>query len=47
MTKLRPLPTTGARTGILEALAFFRDPNFAKRRFDRLGNVFETSMLGQ
>ena len=47
MTKLRPLPTTGARTGILEALAFFRDPNFAKRRFDRLGNVFETSLLGQ
>ncbi len=47
MTKLHPLPTTGARTGILEALAFFRDPSFAKRRFDRLGNVFETSMLGQ
>ncbi len=47
MSKLRPLPTTGAFTGILEALAFFRDPSFAKRRFDRLGNVFETSMLGQ
>ncbi len=47
MSKLRPLPTTGALTGILEALAFFRDPSFAQRRFDRLGNVFETSMLGQ
>ncbi len=47
MAKLRPLPTTGAVTGIFEALAFFRDPSFAKRRFTRLGNVFETSMLGQ
>ncbi|WP_320674054.1 cytochrome P450 [Prochlorococcus sp. MIT 1341] len=47
MSKLRPLPTTGALSGIFEALAFFRDPSFAKRRFDRLGNVFETSMLGQ
>ncbi len=47
MSKLRPLPTTGALTGILEALAFSRDPSFAQRRFDRLGNVFETSMLGQ
>ncbi len=44
---LRPLPTTGAVTGIVEAMAFFRDPSFAKRRFERLGNVFETSMLGQ
>ena len=44
---LRSIPTTGAITGILEALAFFHDPAFAKRRFDRLGNVFETSMLGQ
>ncbi len=47
MSKLRPLPTTAALTGIFEALAFFRDPNFAKSRFDRLGNVFETSILGQ
>ncbi len=47
MSKFRSLPTTGALSGMLEALAFFRDPNFAKRRFDRLGNVFETSMLGQ
>ncbi len=44
---LHPLPTTGALTGILEALAFFRDPAFAKKRFDHLGNVFETSMLGK
>ncbi|KGG14185.1 MULTISPECIES: cytochrome P450 [Prochlorococcus] len=47
MPKLRPLPTTGALTGILEALEFFRDPNFARRRFDQLGNVFATSMLLQ
>ncbi len=49
MTKpvLHPLPTTGAITGTLEALAFFRDPLFAKKRFNRLGNIFETSMLGQ
>ncbi len=44
---LRQLPTTGAISGILEAFAFFRDPSFAKRRFERHGNVFETSMLGQ
>ncbi len=43
----RPLPKTGALTGILEALEFSRNPDFAKRRFDRLGNIFETSMLGQ
>ena len=47
VSKLHPLPTTGALTGIFEALAFFRDPAFAKKRFDRLGNVFQTSMLGQ
>ena len=43
----RPLPSTGARSGVLEALAFFRDANFASRRFKQLGNVFETSLLGQ
>jgi hypothetical protein len=43
----RALPTTGSLTGIFEALEFFRDPAFAKRRFDRYGNVFETSMFGQ
>ncbi len=45
--ELRPLPSTGALSGILEALAFFRDPSFARRRFERYGNVFETIMLGQ
>ncbi len=43
----RPLPTTGAVTGLLEALAFFRDPAFAQRRFERFGNVYETRLLGQ
>jgi len=46
-SSLRTLPTTQAKSGILEALSFFRDPAFAKKRFDRYGNVFETSMLGQ
>ena len=32
---------------MLEALAFFRDPHFASRRFAQLGNVFETRLLGQ
>jgi hypothetical protein len=43
----RPLPRTGARSGALEALAFFRDPDFARRRFERHGDVFETMLLGQ
>jgi hypothetical protein len=43
----RPLPSTGALTGVLEALAFFRDGDFAQRRFDRLGNVYQTRLLGQ
>lgn len=43
----RPLPRTGAVSGILETLAFFRDPGFAERRFDRHGDVFETVLLGQ
>ena len=43
----RPLPRTGAVTGVLEALAFFRDADFAARRFARFGNVFETRLLGQ
>jgi cytochrome P450 len=42
-----PLPTTGAVTGLVETLAFFRDPDFALRRFERHGNVFETVLLGQ
>lgn len=44
---VRPLPTTGAVSGVLEALAFFREPEFAQRRFEQFGDVFETSLLGQ
>ena len=43
----RPLPSTGASSGVLEALAFFRDPQFASRRFEQFGAVFETKLLGQ
>jgi cytochrome P450 len=43
----RPLPRTNAATGVLEALAFFRDADFAARRFAQFGNVFETRLLGQ
>ncbi|MFM7452955.1 MAG: cytochrome P450 [Cyanobium sp.] len=43
----RPLPSTGAFTGVLEALAFFRDGDFARKRFERFGNVYETRLLGQ
>jgi cytochrome P450 len=46
-TTPRLLPSTGAVTGVLEALAFFRDPDFATQRFARFGNVFETRLLGQ
>jgi cytochrome P450 len=42
-----PLPSTGAVSGVLEALAFFRDPAFAQRRFERHGDVFETVLLGE
>lgn len=43
----RPLPSTGAGSGVLEALAFFRDADFARQRFERFGNVYETRLLGQ
>ncbi|MEO1002632.1 MAG: cytochrome P450 [Cyanobacteria bacterium J06638_7] len=43
----RVLPGTGAASGILETLAFFRDPAFALRRFERHGTVFATRLLGQ
>jgi cytochrome P450 len=43
----RPLPGTGAISGVLEALAFFRDPHFARARFEQFGDVFETKLLGQ
>ena len=32
---------------MLEILAFFRNADFAKQRFERFGNVFETRLLGQ
>ena len=44
---LRPLPTTGSVTGILEAVGFFRDPEFSSRRFQEFGDVFETTLIGQ
>ncbi|WP_398331781.1 cytochrome P450 [Vulcanococcus sp.] len=43
----RPLPNSGAVSGVLEALAFFREADFARTRFERLGDVFETKLLGQ
>lgn len=46
-TGLAPLPRTGAVSGLLESLAFFRDPDFARARFERHGDVFETILLGQ
>ena len=42
---LRPLPSTPALSGVLETLAFFRDPDFARSRFKRYGDVYETSLL--
>jgi hypothetical protein len=42
-----PLPRTPAVTGILETIAFFRDPAFAQKRFATYGDVFETTLLGQ
>ena len=41
------LPSTGAVTGLFEAVQFFRDPDFADRRFQRFGDVFETKLIGQ
>ncbi|MEB3264861.1 MAG: cytochrome P450 [Synechococcus sp.] len=43
----RTLPSTGAGSGLLETLAFLRDPDFARRRFDRHGDAFVTVLLGQ
>ena len=43
----RPLPNTGAVTGVFEAISFFRDPDFAIDRFQRHGDVFETRLIGQ
>ncbi len=32
-------------SGVLETLAFFRNPDFARSRFERYGDVYETSLL--
>jgi cytochrome P450 len=44
---LRPVPATPATSGLLETLDFFRDPYFVRSRFERSGDVYETSLLGQ
>ena len=41
------LPSTGAITGVGEALAFFRNPDFARERFVQHGDIFETRLIGQ
>ena len=43
----RSLPSTGAVTGLKETLDFFRDPQFAQKRFTAYGEVFETRLLNQ
>ncbi|MBL6797496.1 MAG: cytochrome P450 [Synechococcus sp. BS307-5m-G39] len=43
----RSLPSTGAVTGLKETLDFFRDPQFAQKRFTAHGDVFETRLLNQ
>ncbi len=43
----KPLPSTGAVTGLKETLDFFRDPQFAQKRFIAHGDVFETRLLNQ
>jgi len=44
---LAPLPTTAALSGVLETLAFLRDGDFARSRFERYGDVYGTTLLGQ
>ena len=39
--------STGAVTGLRETLEFFRDPGFSAKRFEALGDVFETRLLAQ
>ena len=43
----KTLPSTGAVTGLKETLDFFRDPQFAQKRFKAHGDVFETRLLNQ
>ena len=42
-----PLPSTGAVSGLGETLAFFTQADFAQRRFETHGDVFETKLLGE
>ena len=44
---ITPLPSTGAVSGLGETLAFFTQEDFAKRRFQSHGDVFETKLLAQ
>ena len=41
----KPLPNTGAVSGLKETLDFFGDPGFAQRRFETYGDVFATKLL--
>ena len=43
----KPLPNTGAVSGLKETLDFFGDPGFAQRRFETYGDVFATKLLAQ
>ena len=43
----KPLPNTGAVSGLKETLDFFGDPSFAQRRFETYGDVFATKLLTQ
>jgi len=43
----KPLPNTGAVSGLKETLDFFSDPSFAQRRFETYGDIFATKLLAQ
>ena len=43
----KPLPNTGAVSGLKETLDSFGDPGFAQRRFETYGDVFATKLLAQ
>ncbi len=45
--RLPSVPNTGAISGILEGFSFLGNPAFAKKRFEKHGNIFETSLFGQ
>ena len=34
-------------SGVIETLSFLRDPDFARSRFERYGDVYGTTLLGQ